>query len=147
MDDIRLRGTREAFFGTLPVSMIESFMASKPSLQIDAVIELAALWYLRFYASWRCAIEREPSRVYACRFADLAGNEDAVIADIAAFAGRLVDGATVSRVLSELRENRTEANLNVGRAGRGREIMGDAQIARVASIARLVGSEELLGGL
>jgi hypothetical protein len=143
----RERGSHEVFMGTVPIQMIERFVRVEPDRQIDMVIELAALWYLRFYQSWRCAKERYPELIHICRFESLATKTEAAMKDLLAFLNHPVDDDAISIVVSALLQDRAEANFNIGISGRGRQIMSGAQIDRVISIARAVGAEDLIGGL
>jgi hypothetical protein len=147
MSITRERGSHEVFLGTVPIPIIEHFMRVEPSRQIDIVIELATLWYLRFYQSWRCAKERHPDLIYVCRFEDLTTGSSDVMKGLMAFLNHPVDDEAISTAISALMQDREEANLNVGISGRGRQIMSKAQIERVMSIARTVGTEDLVAGL
>jgi hypothetical protein len=53
----------------------------------------------------------------------------------------------ISDAISAVMQDRAEANLNIGVAGRGQRMMNAAQIDRVIAIARTVKAEDLLGGL
>jgi hypothetical protein len=122
-------------------------MTVQPERQIDMVIELATLWYLRFYQSWRCALERDRNTIYVCRFDELAGASEQVIEQILAFLDCPAAGVDISEAISTVMQDRAEANLNVGVSGRGRLTMSGAQIDRVIAIARTMKAEDLLGGL
>jgi hypothetical protein len=143
----RERGTEEAFLGTIPIPIIERFMTVEPERQIDMVIELATLWYLRFYQSWRCALERDRKAIYVCRFDELAGASEQVIEQILAFLDCPATSMAISEAISAVMQDRAEANLNVGVSGRGRQMMSAAQIDRVIAIAHTMQAEDLLGGL
>jgi hypothetical protein len=143
----RERGTEESFLGTIPIPIIERFMTVEPEGQIDMVIELATLWYLRFYQSWRCALERDRGAIYVCRFDELAGACEQVIEQILAFLDCPATGTAISAAVSSVMQDRAEANLNVGVSGRGRRMMSAAQIDRVIAIAHTMKAEDLLGGL
>jgi hypothetical protein len=147
VEGTRERGTEEAFLGTIPIPIIERFMSVEPERQIDMVIELATLWYLRFYQSWRCVLERDPGAVCVCRFDELAGASEQVIERVLAFLDYPASGIAISDAISAVMQDRAEANLNVGVAGRGRRMMSAAQIDRVIAIARTMKAEDLLGGL
>jgi hypothetical protein len=111
------------------------------------VIELATLWYLRFYQSWRCVLERDRNAIYVCRFDELVGASERVIGQILAFLDCPAAGVTIADAISTVMQDRAEANLNVGVAGRGRQMMSAAQIDRVIAIARTMKAEDLLDGL
>jgi hypothetical protein len=122
-------------------------MSVEPERQIDMVIELATLWYLRFYQSWRCVLERDPGAVCVCRFDELAGVSEQVIERVLAFLDYPASRIAISDAISAVMQDRAEANLNVGVAGRGRRVMSAPQIDRVIAIARTMKAEDLLGGL
>jgi hypothetical protein len=143
----RERGSHEVFMGTVPIQAIQHFMRIEPERQIDMLIELVVLWYLRFYQSWRNAQQQNPDMIHICRFEHLSTRTEGVLSDLLAFLNCPVDHAAISTVVSALMQNRAEANFNVGISGRGRQIMSGAQIDRVMSIARTVGAEDLVGGL
>jgi hypothetical protein len=147
VEGTRERGTEEAFLGTIPIPIIERFMTVEPERQLDMVIELATLWYLRFYQSWRCVLERDRNAIYVCRFDELVGASERVIGQILAFLDCPAAGVTIADAISTVMQDRAEANLNVGVAGRGRQMMSAAQIDRVIAIARTMKAEDLLDGL
>jgi hypothetical protein len=64
-----------------------------------------------------------------------------------AFLDYPASGTAISDAISAVMQDRAEANLNVGVAGRGRRMMSAAQIDRVIAIARTMKAEDLLGGL
>jgi hypothetical protein len=143
----RERGSHEVFVGTVPIQMIERFMQVEPDRQLDMLIELVTLWYLRFYRSWRCAKERYRDLICVCRFEDLTAGAEAAIRDLLAFLNHPVDDEAVATVVASLLLDHAESNFNVGISGRGRQIIGGAQIDRVMSIARTIGADDLVGGL
>jgi hypothetical protein len=114
---------------------------------MDIIIELTAAWYLRFYSSWKRAIQDQPEAFAIVRYEDLMGREEEILSRLLEYLGCPGIYKSPARVVDHLKKNRGESNLNVGLCGRGKAMMTGAQVDRVIAIAETLGATELIDGI
>ena len=112
----------------MPMAYFDHSFAEKPlTFRLDAVVELAAAWYINFYVSW-----------YRSRPQDIVRYEDVVI-DGAKGILRLLEKLEVQTTLAEVEAAIDQARLefnrfNVGKVGRGKSQMTAANRERIARL-------------
>ncbi|QDU71749.1 sulfotransferase [Mucisphaera calidilacus] len=114
-----------------PVSL--SIRAMEPEAQIDAIIDLHLPWYLRFYAGWRAAADEGSVAVHWIDYDDLIADQAGEVRRALDFLRVDYDADRVGPVLEGLRPG--ETRFNVGRPGRGRELLTSGQVDRVRRMA------------
>lgn len=113
----------------VPIAYIpQEFLSFPIERQFDVVINLAVPWYANFYASW---VEyRGPSlRVF---YDDIATNPTGVILQLVEKMGMQYDRAAIEQAVKGVSES--TSRFNVGKSGRGRSVLSQAQIARIREI-------------
>ncbi len=110
----------------------EAFLSHAPDRQMDWVIDLAVPWYFNFYASWFTGRQRGEVEF-------LWVNYESLFRDTAGQLQRIIDYLGVSRSEIEIESaihNAVDAStrLNVGRTGRGEEMLTQAQKDRIARL-------------
>jgi hypothetical protein len=140
-------GGVESFIGRIPIAQIRHFLSLDPPHQIDMIVELATVWYLRFNASWHAAIITAPDIFTLVRHEDFSGQEPAVLARLLQHLGQPRAMTEIESTVAALKEAPEEANLNVGKIGRGKMLMTNDQIERVGKIASAVGLAEFIAGI
>lgn len=110
-----------------------SIRSLEPSEQLDAIIDLHVAWYMKFYASWRGAEDRGDLELHWIDYRDLIADQKSVVCGALDFLGVEYAGERVEAVLDELKPK--ETRFNVGRAGRGEELLSGDQKARVRRMA------------
>jgi len=140
-------GGEDNFIGRVDASQIRRFVAADDQGKTDIIIELTAAWYLRFYSSWKRAIQNQPHAFMVVRYEDFICREEETLARLLDHLGRPNVHDNLARVVDHLKENRDESNLNVGLVGRGKALMTGAQIDRVLAIAKTLGATELINGV
>lgn len=104
------------------------FIARPRAARLDMVIDLAAPWYLQFFAGWQTAdIDR-----LLLRYEDLAADKAGTVARVLAFHKLEADGLADAVARAEGAETR----FNRGVPGRGRQQMTAEQRARLAALGR-----------
>jgi hypothetical protein len=140
-------GGEDSFIGRIPVAQIRHFLSLDPPRQIDMIVELATVWYLRFNASWHAAITTAPDTFALVRHEDFSELEPAVLARLLQHIGQPRPTSEIASTVAALKASPDEANLNVGKIGRGKMLMTDDQIERVSNIAAAVGLAEYVEGI
>jgi hypothetical protein len=140
-------GGEDNFIGRLDASQIRCFLAADDQGRMDIIIELTAAWYLRFYSSWKRAVQDQPHAFAIVRYEDLIGREEETISRLLAYLGCPDIHKSPAGVVDHLKENRDESNLNVGISGRGKALMTGAQVDRIMAIAETLGATELIDGI
>lgn len=140
-------GGEDNFIGRVDASQIRRFVAADNQGKTDIVIELTAAWYLRFYSSWKRAIQDRPHAFTVVRYEDFIGREEQTFSHLLNYLGCPYVHDDPAHVVDHLKKNRDESNLNVGLVGRGKALMTGAQIDRVIAIAKTLGATELINGI
>jgi hypothetical protein len=140
-------GGEDNFIGRLDASQIRCFLAADDQGRMDIIIELTAAWYLRFYSSWKRAIQDHPHAFAIVRYEDLIGREEEVLSRLLKYLGCPGIHKSPAWVVDHLRKNPNESNLNVGFSGRGKALMTGPQVDRVIAIAETLGATELIDGI
>ncbi|MEQ9454645.1 MAG: hypothetical protein RLN76_08665 [Phycisphaeraceae bacterium] len=107
--------------------------ALDPVAQIDAVMDLHLAWYLRFFATWAETRDEGTIATHWIDYDDLVGDTPTAIRGALDFLEVGYESARVDEVLSGLKPS--ETRFNVGRAGRGGELLTAGQIDRVRRAA------------
>lgn len=113
---------REGSGGGNPMAFLDehAFLSLPQPRRLDLLIDLVAPWHLHFFLSWKTAPRAD--LVWA-RYEDVYADPDRAVPELLARLGVTVpEGKTV-----EISGGR----LNVGRAGRGREILSPEQMERL----------------
>jgi hypothetical protein len=140
-------GGEDNFIGRLDASQIRRFLAADDQGRMDIIIELTAAWYLRFYSSWKRAIQDQPHAFAIVRYEDLIDREEEMLSRLLEHLGCPHIHKSPAWVVDHLKTNRHESNLNVGLSGRGKALMTGAQVDRVIAIAETLGATELIDGI
>jgi hypothetical protein len=116
-----------------PVCYVDRTFLEQPlDRQLDLVIDLAVPWFLNFYASWLTA--RQAGEVAFCWI-----DYESLCFDAAGQLRRILDYLGVARSDEKVDEAIGKAigavtRLNVGRVGRGAEVLSQAQKGRIAQL-------------
>jgi len=120
----------------------EAFVSWEEERQLDFVIDFCLPWYANFAACW-AQYDGPGMRV---RYQDLVERPAETVRLIAAAAGAAFPREVAEQAVASVR--REDMRFNVGRAGRGREVLSRAQIARIHSLlepyGRMSAVQELL---
>ena len=116
-----------------PVCYVDDTFRSQPLVrQLDSVIDLAVPWYLNFYASWFTGRQTGEVDFFWVDY-------ESLCRDTAGQLRRIVEYLGLSRSDEEIQEamqqsGRRPTRLNVGRAGRGAEMLTQEQKDRIARL-------------
>ncbi len=116
-----------------PVCYVDDTFSDQPQdRQLDSVIDMAVPWFLHFYASWFTGRQKGEVDFLWIDY-------ETLCRDTAGQLRRVVDYLGLSRSDEEISTALHKAvgavtRLNVGRAGRGREMLTDAQKDRIARL-------------
>lgn len=116
----------------------KAFLALKPEEQYDYVIENALSWYLTFYASWAGKIHNEGYPVKTIRYEEFFADQNKNFLKLAKDLRLGDEQKLASFQLPEKKAGAEGVRFNVGRAGRGRELLSEAQQARIFKAAQVV---------
>jgi hypothetical protein len=139
-------GGEDNFLGRLDASQIRRFLAADDRGKMDIVIELTVVWYLRFYSTWKRAIQNAPHAFAVVRYEDFVGQEEEALSRLLKHLDCPYIPDDLIQVVDHLKKNRNESNLNIGLAGRGKALMTGAQVDRVVAIADTLGATEFING-
>jgi len=98
--------------------------------QFDALVDLAAPWYLDFYSGWRRAREQGLDLLWL-DYAGLIADPGACIEQIMGFYDLPLSAQRLGLAVDETRTRGTSTRKNVGISGRGRQQLSPAQLARL----------------
>ena len=122
-----------SFAGVFPAAFFEA----SPSEQYDHIIDMAVPWLLLFSTSWRWRAKELRRKAHFVRYTDLFADPDRHLQEIA----RLVGVKPDPQRLRESVTNKSGVRFNVGRSGRGRELLSSDQIARIERLIARLGAE------
>ena len=106
----------------------DTFRAAAPAERLDFVVDVAAPWYVGFYASWWEA-RRAGVETHWVRYEDMVADPERAAADALAF-GRVAGGPwDLAAAVAAARSGPTRFNKGV--AGRGKTVLSDGQRERV----------------
>ena len=98
--------------------------------KLDYIIDTAVPWVITFYVSWAQAIARGDVATAYFHYEDMLPEPVRFFRNMCACFGRKVSDSLIERRLSGV-EKSDATRFNIGRAGRGREELSAAQIARI----------------
>ncbi len=113
----------------------DGLLARDKSDQLDALADLAAPWYLSFYALWKEAEARGEAEVHWLAYDDVMADANSALKGVLDFYG--LEGATdaVDAAVASVREA-GGTRRNQGTPGRGREQLSTEQIERITGLSR-----------
>jgi hypothetical protein len=129
-EDIIRDGYHSQFLGAVPQVFIDNFMRADWTRRYDMTIDLALPWYCQFIAGWEAVRARNPRFGTFLSYDEIANDCVAAVTAIL----RAIDlepRVDVAETALELKTNRIHANFNIGRSGRGRELLTAGQRARI----------------
>ena len=113
----------------------ERFSERSDSEQLDLLVDLAAPWFIQFFVSWSEASRLGGGvRPLWVQYADWVGAPETTLTEVARSVGLNPGRSQVASALESARGRQTR--LNVGRPGRGSELLSDAQLGRLNGFAR-----------
>lgn len=107
------------------------FLKQSDEAQLDALVDLAAPWYVSFVAGWQRAQIEQHWVTYEAMIADF----EAILRDVLRFYGLKPTDQEITNAIAYALGG-AETRLNVGRPGRGKEMMNDAQVTRIRALCR-----------
>lgn len=113
---------REGFGGGNPMAFLDeaTFLGLPQARRLDLLIDLVAPWHLQFYLSWRAAPRTD--LVWA-RYEEIYADPDRTVPELLSRLGVPVPDGAMADV--------TGGRFNVGRIGRGRELLSPEQMGRL----------------
>lgn len=124
-------------FGSANAFFTDNLPDMSEEQQLDAVIAKWAHWQLEFLVSWRGALDAGRVRGHILTYESLMADKIGEIGRICSAVGRPADPDAIERVLSDLDSRPKDTRLNVGRSGRGRAAMSDAQMDRIRALTAI----------
>ena len=113
------------------------FVDQDETTQYDFLIDYVLPWYMGFYASWWTAKQSGELDVLWLRYEDLIADWAAGVEQALKFYGLEANPSRIEDAIKSVEGgSRERSRINVGRAGRGHEILSDQQRARARSLAR-----------
>ena len=110
----------------------ESFRNRPPLQQLDLIVDLAVPWYLNFYASWFTARQTGEVDFLWIDYESLCRDTAGQLRRIVAYLGLSRSAAEIEEALRTAAG--TATRLNVGRPGRGAELLTPEQKDRIARL-------------
>jgi hypothetical protein len=132
------------FVGLIPIESVQHFMSSDSTAQLDFVIETTCEWCFRNVQGWRNAARARAERVCFSVYEDLIQDEVGQLHRLSRFAGLDQPIERIVHACTNVKRDRNVANINIGRPGRGREMLNPRQIDRIHSILNAVGADKEL---
>lgn len=132
------------FLGLVPITSVQHFMASSAKSQTDFVIETVCAWYARFIEGWRIAARKQPDKICLSAYEDLLEGEVAQLFRLAQFANLETTVERVEQACATVKGNKSLANYNIGKRGRGDKTLSSRQVHRVRTILEATGTEKEL---
>ena len=112
----------------------DRFAHLSDSEQLDLLVDLAAPWFVQFFVSWSEVTNAGVVDPLWINYADWVGEPAHTLAAIVEWADLDVTNEQIAPALDRARHQQTR--LNVGRSGRGAEILSQAQLSRLRGFAR-----------
>ena len=113
-----------------------SFFSLSPAEQLDCLIDLAAPWFIAFYAGWRYASQEPGSQVLWLSYEQMMASKAQAVRDVLRFHGLKDRESRADGVVARLSTQGDKTRLNVGVSGRGYTRFTDAQRGRVEALFR-----------
>lgn len=113
------------------------FLGLPPERQLDRLIELALRWYVLFHVTWKRQQRNFLTPPLMCRYEQVFPDIESSFPGIFEF----LECDYSREKLSQLTPTNTKSRFDVGRPGRGAELLSDEQKARARSIIREYGPE------
>ena len=99
--------------------------------QYDFVIDHLMPWYFQFYGTWLWAERQGSIPLIRVSYDELTADPKAVLERLSGFVGCNTKLDLVEQRIAEIKSNKQRSNYNVGRTGRGRQLLTTAQQKRL----------------
>lgn len=116
----------------------ENFLKLGQSEQFDFMIEGALNWYLTFFAMWQKKIREDGYPATVLRYEDFFADQEANFLKLVDRLDLHDEEKARTFALPDKEAGAKGVRFNVGRAGRGRELLSKAQQDRILSAARIM---------
>ena len=113
----------------------KSFLELEESAQYDYIIDLCLPWFFSFYSSWYYVEQSNEVEMYWLTYEDFIKDKPEAVYNLCALHKINVSRQDAGDVVSKLESKRKKSNINVGRAGRGAELLTDGQLQRIRKFA------------
>jgi len=123
---------------------LDKFMTKSFEYQMDFLIDLGSPWFFEFILSWEEVKRKSILNALIIRYEDFIKDECGAIAEAIRFVGENVDEEKIRRVVEKGRKHKKENRLNVGKAGRGRELLTDCQQERIRRIGQYYADDDII---
>jgi hypothetical protein len=133
-EQVAAEGHSQQFVGIVPWAFVDTFLQANEKEQHDLVIDLAVPWYCRFRSGWRRVQESRRLSVASVCYEILARDELIAFQSLLGQLGESIPNDIVGAHIAAVKADRFVANINVGRPGRGHDLLTDAQRARIRQI-------------
>jgi len=140
-DQVIADGHSVQFLGAVPRTIVERFLLADRKGRYEITIDMALPWYCQFISGWRAWHGRADTSSMLVTYEELCADETGTVAkllkslDIPVTAG-------LEGFLADLKQDKDRANLNVGRAGRGRENLSWRQRKKIARLSNQLGTKD-----
>jgi hypothetical protein len=133
-EQVSADGYSQQFLGVVPWAFVHAFLQANEKEQHDLVIDLAVPWYCRFRSGWRRVQESRQLSVASVCYETLARDELSAVQSLLGQLGESIPSDIVGAHIAAVKADRFVANMNVGRTGRGHDLLTDAQRERIRQI-------------
>jgi hypothetical protein len=116
------------------ITVADDFFARPQAAQFDQLIDVAAPWYLDFYAGWRAAAAANVS-VHWLTYEQLMADKEAALAAILGYYEIETTPEALAAAVGEA-DGAEGTRRNVGGSGRGAELLSPDQQARLSDLGR-----------
>jgi hypothetical protein len=128
-------GFSTQFVGNVPSSFVEAFLAGSIEQQHQLTIDLALLWYCQFGAAWRRTLNGLPGFASVATYEEIARSPLPALSRLCTECGLDTDG--LEDAIAKVGTSDRISNHNIGRPGRGAELLTLSQIEHIARMQRL----------
>ena len=139
---VEVDGFHLQFCGAIPWTFIQRFLKASPSERFDRVIEVALPWLCAFASGWSLISARRPSFARIIGYDVIAADPHTVVRTICHDLGLSAIG-DINDAVEAVLSDRQRSNFNVGRSGRGRELLSVRQREQVASTWRAFADDQV----
>lgn len=115
--------------------MGEVYNNSEKSRQYDMVIDLLVPWYLSFFVSWTRVKEQKLLDTLWVSYEEMMGDKVEAFTKVCDFYDIPATEATIKKAISAIEGDKRRSNFNVGKVGRGKAELSEAQVNRIRRMA------------
>ena len=114
----------------------ENFLSFDEEQKIDMLIEYVLPWFFQFVASWQHAEGEKRLTVNWLTYEEMIENKPLTVKKVLEFYGIQADDSSIAKKITEIEKDAERNRFNKGVVGRGKAVLSESQIERVAGLAR-----------